>query len=829
MFQVFINVGEMVHNDAEVDKVDAASMQFKMYSEGELNSGVVLALQQFKAMVVKRFINTKRNKKAIFTQVVLPLSFFLIALAAILILPSLVNKMGNEVARDMSLKSYPGEGGKGSIYFADLQSEKTFLKKKISDYFVSLGYNRPINRTHETLEIKARLNSTTSNDKCCENPGLQLNYQCAKKGKTLANWTECFNKTSWGYNNCVGCFRGNDNYASHCQTDTYYPLIFPDVRDVSDDTAYFVNVQLEAASRSGDFWKTHQAAIALSKVPHTYELRYNGETIGYKQGDQPARWTLKSTKNDTSTQYMLTGWYSKVGIHIAPGIQNAMTNLILAPHNKVIHTINHPAPDLRNEFVDPTTLGTFLGILILTPMTIIGFSLLSSSFCVFIVGEKKSKSKHLQEMSGVNGALYWLGTFAWDMINFTCLMLIVIVMYLVFSLAELWMYGSNTLLCFTMAGAANLLFLLILYGISSITFTYLISLIFIQPVMAYNITTVITVAAGMVSFFIQFYKKIDWFLFLPQYNLGQSINNFFRQNILLGQYRKCLDKTNAATDCNSLKYLAVGNGTYSMDDGALGKYALSMFFSGMIYLTILVLQELYWKQIGLWLYRKLSSTIVTAQPRNLDNIGEDDDVATERRRIDVNLADVVSQEAVVMHNLRKVYGRDKVAVENLSIGIPNRECFGLLGVNGAGKTSTFSMLTGDASMSGGEAFLCGYDIQNNLTQVQRRVGYCPQFDALIEVMTGRELLTMFADFRGIPSSETAATVNEAIRNLNLSQHADKLCGSYSGGNKRKLSTAIALVGNPPVLFLDEPTAGDFPDLLLKLQKILILLMMKIIA
>ena len=77
-------------------------------------------------------------------------------------------------------------------------------------------------------------------------------------------------------------------------------------------------------------------------------------------------------------------------------------------------------------------------------------------------------------------------------------------------------------------------------------------------------------------------------------------------------------------------------------------------------------------------------------------------------------------------------------------------------------------------------------------------------------MTGRELLRMFANMRGIPETEIEVTVNETLRNLNLEENADKLCGSYSGGNKRKLSTAIALVGNPEVLFLDEPTAGMDP-------------------
>ena len=109
-------------------------------------------------------------------------------------------------------------------------------------------------------------------------------------------------------------------------------------------------------------------------------------------------------------------------------------------------------------------------------------------------------------------------------------------------------------------------------------------------------------------------------------------------------------------------------------------------------------------------------------------------------------------------------------------------------------------------------------------QVQQQIGYCPQFDALIERMTGRELLTMFARLRGIPERYIKGVVSSTITKLDLSKYANKQCGKYrlvwslynallyvikfsisSGGNKRKLSTAIALIGDPPILFLVEKT------------------------
>nr|XP_054748655.1 phospholipid-transporting ATPase ABCA3-like [Lytechinus pictus] len=120
------------------------------------------------------------------------------------------------------------------------------------------------------------------------------------------------------------------------------------------------------------------------------------------------------------------------------------------------------------------------------------------------------------------------------------------------------------------------------------------------------------------------------------------------------------------------------------------------------------------------------------------------------------------------------------------------------------------MLTGDVRMSAGTAYMGGCDIQTQRRKVQQRIGYCPQFDALVELLTGREVLMLFARLRGIPSSQLMSIVDHTIDHLNLNKWQDKLCGTYSGGNKRKLSTAVALVGNPPIVLLDEPTSGMDP-------------------
>ena len=110
------------------------------------------------------------------------------------------------------------------------------------------------------------------------------------------------------------------------------------------------------------------------------------------------------------------------------------------------------------------------------------------------------------------------------------------------------------------------------------------------------------------------------------------------------------------------------------------------------------------------------------------------------------------------------------------------------------------MLTGDETVTDGNAILSGvFDIRSDLRQMQQRMGYCPQSDALIDQMTGRETLRMYARLRGIPEKRIDSMIDEVAKDLLLEDHVDRLVGGYSGGNKRKLGTAIALIGDPQLV------------------------------
>ncbi len=130
------------------------------------------------------------------------------------------------------------------------------------------------------------------------------------------------------------------------------------------------------------------------------------------------------------------------------------------------------------------------------------------------------------------------------------------------------------------------------------------------------------------------------------------------------------------------------------------------------------------------------------------------------------------------------------------------------------------MITGDELKTSGEVFLMGADLSKNKRKFLSYIGYCPQFDSIIELLTGREMLTLFGRLRGIKSSDLSNEVNKWISEVGIEMYADRKCGTYSGGNKRKLNIAQSIIGDPPIIFMDEPSSGVDPASRRKLWSII---------
>ncbi|XP_031505426.1 ABC transporter A family member 2-like [Nymphaea colorata] len=210
------------------------------------------------------------------------------------------------------------------------------------------------------------------------------------------------------------------------------------------------------------------------------------------------------------------------------------------------------------------------------------------------------------------------------------------------------------------------------------------------------------------------------------------------------------------------------------------------------------------------------------EPQNDEDVLEEE--ITVRRQATENALD--PNVAVQIRGLVKTYpGTTKLigccrcqrsspyhAVKGIWVNFPKDQLFCLLGPNGAGKTTVINCLTGITPVSGGDALIYGYSVRSSvgMSYIRKMIGVCPQFDILWDSLSGKEHLHLFASIKGLAPASIASVAEKSLAEVKLIDAADMRAGSYSGGMKRRLSVAIALIGDPKLVFLDEPTTGMDP-------------------
>jgi ABC-2 type transport system ATP-binding protein len=166
--------------------------------------------------------------------------------------------------------------------------------------------------------------------------------------------------------------------------------------------------------------------------------------------------------------------------------------------------------------------------------------------------------------------------------------------------------------------------------------------------------------------------------------------------------------------------------------------------------------------------------------------------------------------AIEVVGLRREFDHGFKAVDGIDLVVAPGEVYGFLGPNGAGKTTTVRMLVTLLRPTGGRALVAGHDVATAPGEVRKRIGVALQEAALDLLMTGRELMELQATLHGIPRRAVAARAADLIERVGLAQAAERRVGTYSGGMRRRLDLAMALIHAPEVLFLDEPTTGLDP-------------------
>ncbi|XP_078148271.1 ATP-binding cassette A1 isoform X2 [Carex rostrata] len=487
-------------------------------------------------------------------------------------------------------------------------------------------------------------------------------------------------------------------------------------------------------------------------------------------------------------------------------VNAALLRLATGDRNMTIYTRNHPLPLTVSQKAQRHDLDAFSASIIVG----IAFSFIPASFAVAIVKEREVKAKHQQLISGVSVLSYWISTYIWDFMSFLFPTSLALVLFFLFGLTQF--IGTGCLV--------PTVTIFLCYGLAVASSTYCLTFLFCDHSVAQNAALLVHFFSGLILMVISFIMG----LVEATKGANSVLKNFFRLSpgfcftdglaslALRKQDMKLGSRSNDVLNWNvtgaSICYLAAE---------AILYFLLAIMLECAPYgkPKLRVLKK--WWQ-GLTSPRETADSHTQPLLGAGNNFsiaipnGEDEDVAAERQRV---LDGRVSNAMIYLCNLRKVYPAtrhhgSKVAVQSLTFSVNEGECFGFLGTNGAGKTTTLSMLTGEETPSDGTAYIFGNDIRKNPKAARRRIGYCPQFDALLEFLTVREHLELYARIKGVPESCLNDIVNQKLMEFDLWKSSDKPSYSLSGGNKRKLSVAIAMIGNPPIVILDEPSTGMDP-------------------
>ncbi|XP_031735236.1 retinal-specific phospholipid-transporting ATPase ABCA4-like isoform X4 [Anarrhichthys ocellatus] len=758
--------------------------------------GLCLTIKQFFALLIKRLHHATRSYKDFFAQIVLPASFVFLALTFTLIVPPF--------GEYQSLTLSPWMYGRQYTFFSNERPTDAQMR-----YFGEVLLNKPGFGTRcladEPLEDFPCNNITTEWEMPLVNPVL-IDMLASPKWNFLRPSPNCQCSTPRKLTMLPVCPAGAGGLPPPQRIQSTGDVLMDLTgRNISD---YLVKTypSLIRTSLKSKYWVNEQRYGGISVGGRLPVLELQPKTIQdlaaqlgrllNVTGGNYSKQTLKDI--GAFLQYMETQdsvkvWYNNKGWHAMVSFMNVANNAILRTNlpkganldEYGITAINHPLNLTKEQLSEITVLTTSVDAVVAI-CVIFAMSFVPASFVLYLIQERVTQAKHLQFVSGVSPLVYWMANFLWDMLNYSISAAMVVEIFIFF---DKKCYTSPTNL-------QPLISLLMLYGWSVTPMMYPMSFIFSVPSTAYVSLSCINLFIGINS------SALTFILDLFESTTALYKLNQLLKAVLLIFPHYCLGRglidmamNQAVTDI----YARFGE-DYSPDPynwNFIGKNLFCMAVEGFVYFILNILFQ----------YRFFMDHWISDRPKP-PIVDEDVDVAEERERLHRSEK---TNDILRIRDLSKTYiGTIIPAVDQICVAVSPGECFGLLGVNGAGKTTTFKMLTGDIDVTSGAASVAGHSILSNILDVHQNMGYCPQFDAIDELLTGREHLHLYARLRGVPESEISQVAEWAIRKLGLSEYVGQSAGTYSGGNRRKLSTAIAMIGCPALVLLDEPTTGMDP-------------------
>ncbi|RNF00259.1 ABC1 transporter, partial [Trypanosoma conorhini] len=531
----------------------------------------------------------------------------------------------------------------------------------------------------------------------------------------------------------------------------------PRLSNVVINETHFANAE-ELGSYTSDTWFTHE-------MPRYASVSCLDRDLYRKRGTMNPIIMLHNTSAIHQTGITMAAFYQLLLHNITGGMGNISWSI--------------------GTLWDDVDYRSALEVILTGTIIMIPFTFLPSNPVAWVVKERECGALHLQRIAGLRFALYWLSNYLFDVAAYFVSLVFVVIIFLAFRRDSY--VGSETF------GAMFTLFLI--YGLTSTVAGYTVSFLFNEHSTAQMVVMGVGFVLGflllMVVFILSLLEKtkhvsddLRWpFRLIPTYCIGEGIIN-------LNNYKQ---------------KKAVGLATSAFDGDITGYPIAFLSVELPVFWLLLILidhpkRRTWWER---FFYRR-------GKYNTEDIYNEDTDVEDERNAVYDSMERGVVEGVVTVCDLRKEYPNGKVAVRNLTFDILPGEVFGFLGTNGAGKTTTISILCQEFLPTGGSASVCGYDVVEESAKALQCIGYCPQFDACLDLLTVEEHLRLYAGLRGIAWSQRDEVVLGLLRLCELMKYRNTLAHELSGGNRRKLSVATALLGGPRVVFFDEPSAGMDP-------------------
>ncbi|XP_046970416.1 phospholipid-transporting ATPase ABCA1-like [Vanessa cardui] len=558
-----------------------------------------------------------------------------------------------------------------------------------------------------------------------------------------------------------------------------------DKRVLYNVNATGVNLQaIEKKNSKVDFERASDVASAVLRIGQKDIMEYNNYLVGIEL-------------NDTDAEVLFT----TVVRHAAPVALNLLTNTLatqLLPYadGQTVTTLNHPVssaptPTPREDetkYRFSTMLWAFCIVLVVQATVINAASLVCS--------ERASGTRRVLALSGAAPARMWGATLLAHALLYTVALLLPTL------LAAAALDRDRTIDRADFLGAmAVILFLGI---ISLLTVIYIVSFYFEEH--GANIVHVAMVF--MFGFFTPSVKTVsdtfghdktfsDYVLLVLSYALPPHT---FSACALRAAHVAAHNPVLAAANAKDrLCY-------FCFDENTPGELMLVMLIQFIVYMSIVILTE--YGFFNVMFDRLLNSRYQVSSPVDVDEM-----VRAEKAYVDkaITLPKNQIPDAMLVNDVHKKYwrlfGKSCNAVKGVSFSVKKGECFGLLGVNGAGKSSTFKMMTGTDCPTRGSIFANGHFMTPFSTKYLQSLGYCPQFAGLDNFLTGYENLKLLLTLRGLEPADADREAKTWIEIVGLEKHMHRRVAGYSGGCSRRLSAAAALCAGGAVALLDEPTAG----------------------